>query len=93
MDGWLRPPNGLVKVNYGGAFDEKMKKSAIGVVFRDHTGAILDGFAMQSPFVSSLYSKALAMREAYLRLSVLQSFKAIVELESSLQNLNGLGLA
>ncbi|CAK9155276.1 unnamed protein product [Ilex paraguariensis] len=68
---WLRPPTSLVKANCDGSFDEKMKQSAIGVVIRDHTGAVVDGLALQSPFESSLYSEAIALREACMWLSAL----------------------
>ncbi|KAA3482720.1 reverse transcriptase [Gossypium australe] len=62
---WRHPPGNRIKINFDGAFDERSKVSASGVVVRDSSGNILiSSTDIQRGVPSAFAAEAIACRRA-----------------------------
>ncbi|GLT72939.1 hypothetical protein SLA2020_448330 [Shorea laevis] len=49
---WKKPVDGVIKLNWDAAIDERNNRMGVGVIFRDATGAVLASMCSIVPFVT-----------------------------------------
>lgn len=76
---WEKPAAGVIKFNIDGAFTGSNDSAGIGVVVRDHFGAVIDGLCTAVHSFSALVVEALALLRAFLMASNLKIKHAIFE--------------
>ncbi|CAK9159868.1 unnamed protein product [Ilex paraguariensis] len=81
---WHPPPNGWVKLNCDGSYEEKRRKGAYGVVIRDHSGVFLKGEGRTMTATSALTTQAIAVRKACGLVLKEEYNAAVIELDSML---------
>ncbi|XP_043717635.1 uncharacterized protein LOC122665544 [Telopea speciosissima] len=63
---WSPPPVGVVKVDCDAAFIKDTAKGGLGVIFRDHTGAVLRARSIPIMLSSVIHGEIMAIRSALL---------------------------
>ncbi|MBA0671548.1 hypothetical protein Goklo_029520, partial [Gossypium klotzschianum] len=52
---WRKPPDRIVKINFDGAYDDRQKRSAVGIVAKDREGTVLLSCAKNHHRISSAF--------------------------------------